>query len=204
MSTQSYNCPGCGAPLAIEHRFSKTVVCQYCNQTSFITPKGLDPTGSVATLADFPSIFAIGKQGSIKGRPFRVSGRIRYSYEDGHWDEWFLALDGGKKFVWLEEDEGQFTLYEKQAITTPIPTYEEIFVGKSFLVNNLSVFVTEKNKASLAGGQGELNFRFCPGDSLQYVDGNAAGKLVSIEITPEELNLSMGESVEEEEIEFLR
>ena len=202
MSVQEYKCPACGAPLTIENRFSKTVVCKYCGQTSFITPAGLDPAGQKAELADFPSIFAIGKRGTLAGRPFVTLGRLRYAYEDGFWDEWFLSCDEGRTFVWLQEDEGDFTAFEKTSITSAIPGFDEIKVGSIVAVNTLSVFVTEKNRAKISGGEGEINFRFSPGEAVNYVDGNAAGQLVSIEFTPDEINLSTGAPIDVDQIIF--
>lgn len=202
MSVQEYKCPACGAPLTIANRFSKTVVCGYCGQTSFITPAGLDPAGKKAELAEFPSIFSIGKRGKLAGRPFVTLGRLRYTYEDGFWDEWFLSCDEGRAFVWLQEDEGDFTAFEKLAITSEISSFEQIKVGSKVAVNDLSIFVTEKGCAKISGGEGELNFRFTPGEDVNYVDGNAGGKLVSVEFTPEEINLSMGQSVDIDQIIF--
>lgn len=194
MSTQEYNCPSCGAPLSVENRFSKVVICQYCGQTCNVSPEGLDPTGEQAQLADFESIFQIGKTGSFSGKSFKVLGRLRYKYEDGFWDEWFLQMENGKK-LWLQEDEGEFTAFEKETLTAPVPPFDQIGVGSMLEVNGKAVFVTEKNEAAIAGGKGELFFRVKPGMRVNCVDGNCEGQLVSIEFTSEEINFSVGEEI---------
>lgn len=206
MSEFAFSCPSCGATLEIENRFSKVVMCVYCGQSSAISPAGLDPTGEKALLADSPSIFSIGASGSMvlasKGRlSFKVLGRLRYKYDGGFWDEWFLEFTDGQK-LWLQEDEGEFTAFEKESLTSPLPPFEQISVGSVIPINGLSVFVTEKSTAVIAGGQGELLFKTTPGMSAMCVDGNAGGKLVSIEQTPEEICLSVGEEIDISSIQF--
>jgi hypothetical protein len=195
MATQSFSCPSCGAPLTLENRFTKVVICQYCGQTSNVTPAGLDPTGQKALLADFPSILSIGAEGSLSGTPFRVLGRLRYKYDEGFWDEWFLQLDGGRK-VWLQEDEGTFVAFDKAAITSAIPEFRSIKVGSTIQINGREVFVVEKNEAVIAGGEGELLFSIHPGEQVDYVDGNTGGKVVSIEFAPDEIAMSIGEQIQ--------
>jgi DNA-directed RNA polymerase subunit RPC12/RpoP len=196
-----YKCPACSAPLHIENRFTKTVVCPYCTQTSFVSTGGLQATGRDAQLAEFPSILAVGATGQISGSAFKVLGRVRYSYDDGFWDEW-LVQRGLSDLLWLQEDEGEFTLFEKQAITTPVPPFEAIKVGANISVNNLSVFITEKNEAVVAGGEGELNFRFKTGEGLYYADGNCSGRVVSIEFSPDEIYLSTGDALPQQAIKL--
>ncbi len=197
----SLTCPSCGASLPVETRFVKVVICEYCGQSSLLKNRSLDPTGEKVNLASVDSILKIGTTGTLRGEPFKVLGMLRYSYEDGFWDEWFLELQNGKK-RWLQEDEGEFTSFGKESITSPIPPYKDINVGSSIQVNDLNVFITEKNRATISGGLGRLMFQISPGDKVEYVDGNASGKLLAIEFTPEEINLSIGESISLDEIEL--
>ena len=194
MTSLSLTCPSCSAPLQIENRFTKVVICQYCGQTSNVTPQGLDPTGEKAVLADFPSILSIGAEGTIDSQPFKVLGRLRYKYDEGFWDEWFLQYANGQK-VWLQEDEGTFVAFAKESITSAIPEFGAIKVGSTIEVNQKQVFIVEKNEALIAGGEGELQFRIHPGETVDYVDGNSGGKVVSIEFAPDEIALSIGEQI---------
>ena len=199
MSAGEFNCPSCGASLKVENRFSKVVICCYCGQTCSVVAEGLDPAGEKVTLADFKSIFSIGATGSLAGDRFKTLGRLRYSYDGGFWDEWFLQFDKGQK-LWLQEDEGEFTCFEKETLTSPVPPFSEISVGSMILVNEHSVFVTEKNQAEISGGVGELYFSITPGEEVNCVDGNSGGRLVSIEFTPNEINLSFGKEISINEI----
>lgn len=199
MSSQNYTCPSCSAPLSVAHRFTKLVICEYCNQASLVTPAGLDPSGEQVALADFPSRFAIGKSGTLSGESFEVLGRLRYAYDGGFWDEWFLSFSNGKK-RWLQEDEGELTIFEKESLTAPVPSFEEIKVGSMLQINEARVFVTEKNKANIRGGEGELFFTVKPGSSVLCIDGNASGKLVSLEFSESEICFSKGEEITHEAI----
>lgn len=201
MSTHEYNCPSCGAPLSVENRFSKVVICQYCGQTCQVSSSGLDPSGSKSELLDFDSVFSLGATGKIQGKAFRTLGRLRYRYDGGFWDEWFLQLDNGKK-IWLQEDEGEFTAYEKESLTSPVAAFEQIYVGSMIQVNDKPFFVTEKSEAVIAGGAGELFFKITPGMKAHCVDGNCQGQLMSIEFTPDELCLSIGKEIDLDDIEF--
>ncbi len=199
MNEQSYSCPSCGAPLEIAHRFTKLVICSYCSQASTITPSGLNPSGEQVALADFPSRFSVGASGSLNGDLFEVLGRLRYAYDEGFWDEWFLAFSNGKK-RWLQEDEGELTLFEKESLTAAIPAFKEISVGSLLTINEYKVFVTEKSQASIRGGEGELFFTATPGSTVNCIDGNAGGKLVSLEFSEDEICFSRGEEIPHESI----
>ena len=179
------------------------VICTYCGQTCLVSVSGLDPTGKAATLADFPSMLAVGAKGTVRGEGFHVLGRLRYKYEDGFWDEWFVQLASGR-FIWLQEDEGTFTSFAKETITAALPSFAEIRVGKPLSVNGREVFVVEKNEAMIAGGEGELRFSIQPGERVDYVDGTSDGKVISIEFTAEEINLSVGEAIPFESVSVLR
>jgi hypothetical protein len=190
MTEQSYSCPSCGAPLKIENRFSRLVVCIYCNTSSHVQQGGLAPIGETAQLAPAQSVFEVGKQGTL-----------HYRYEGGFWDEWFLSLSGDR-YGWLQEDEGNLTLYEKERLKSSVPPYDDITVGSTIEVNSQQVFVCEKSEAFIGGGSGELFFDFSPGELIRCVDGNSGGKLVSIEFGADEIGLSVGEEVGRTEIIF--
>src|SRR5688572_26054085 len=97
------SCPSCGGRVQLSHRFVKMVVCGYCGSTLAVENDRLDPTGRTAALVDYPTRFAVGKSGRLRGRPFQVLGRVRFEDEDGYWDEWYLQFEDGT-VAWLEEE----------------------------------------------------------------------------------------------------
>jgi hypothetical protein len=194
-------CPSCGAPLHVEHRFSRVVVCGYCNQSASITPGGLDRAGKGVSLVGAPSRLHVGATGRISGAAFRVLGRLRYGYDGGFWDEWFLLTDPDAHQVWLQEDDGEFTAFEKEAITGSLPTFDDVGVGQSMTANGRTLFITERIEAMILGGEGELYFAVTPGADVFIVDGTADGQVWSIEYQPDEITLSRGTPVAHAELE---
>lgn len=194
MAERVLNCPACGAPLGIESRFTTIVVCEFCGQTSYVRDEGLDPTGKIAKLNDYMSRLRVGEGGQIGGRGFQTIGRVRYQYEDGTWDEWFLRFDDGEP-AWLSEDEGEYVLYAKRRLTQPVPPWEEIRVGGFLPIPPLNVFVSEKGVGSVAGAEGEISFMAQPGEQIRYVYGNASGAAVSLTFTLNGIDFRQGQAL---------
>ena len=194
------NCASCGAPLEIKSAFTKTVVCPFCDTTNVITDKGIDPSGKMAKLSQARSIFSIGRRGKLRGKDFEVLGRLRYGYEDGFWDEWFLHFEDGK-CGWITEEEGEMSLFFKDLLTSPID-FDNIRVGKIIPIEDKKVFITEISECEIMGGEGELHYRVVPGKRLTHYEGNASGKLVSIEVWPNEIEVHTGEPIDYNEIEM--
>jgi hypothetical protein len=196
---KSMSCPSCGAPLDIKNRFVKMVTCDFCSQVMLLTDTGLDPTGRVAKLAELPSPLFVDATGQIQGKPFQVMGRLRYQYDAGLWDEWFVLFDDDRP-GWLVEDEGEYILYHKETLTSPVPPFADVAVGSVISIAGRQVFITEKGKAQIAGGEGQLAFNILPGEEVRYVDGNSGEEQVSVEYTSDEIELSVGRTVARKEL----
>lgn len=204
MSLPSIQCPSCGAQLELQYRYSRMVVCSYCGQTSYINAGTANAAGQKILLADYGSILSVGKRGKLKGKTFSVLGRLRFTYEDGFWDEWLIWFDGDEYTdYWLQEDEGEFVLFSKKPLTPPAPVFETVKVGSSISVNSIAMFVTEKNRATINGGEGELSFQVIPGEKADYIDGIANGKPISIEYMPGEVEFNTGESLALSDFQWL-
>ncbi len=185
--------------MSLDSHLSKVVVCEYCGSTLILKDGALDPTGRKAKLAQYPSRFAVGRKGTIKGSPFRVLGRVRYDYGDGFWDEWFLVFDDGRT-AYLQEDEGEYTLFVKKRLTSAVPPWEELHAGSRFRAGEYEVFVNEKGSATISGGEGQIGWRFLPGDTLKYIDGIGGGKVISIEYAGDEIDMSVGDSLDYDDV----
>jgi hypothetical protein len=174
----------------VKNRFSKVLVCGYCNTHLKVTGDGFDPTGKQPKLAEFPSIFKVGSTGTILGKPFTAMGRMRYKYPGGHYDEWFLDYDGGQ--AWLTEDEGTYAIFTDLVEVLEFPDTSGVRAGQNVQVGDQSVMVKEKGTATVEGGEGELSFYHEPGTEVTYMDGIFEGKKVSIEATEEEIEMFIG------------
>lgn len=197
MSTKQFKCESCGASLSPSHRFSKLVSCQYCGSTSIISHGG-DPTGQRAALVELPSILQVGTDVKIRNTLYRVLGQVRFKYQDGHWDEWLLTDESSK--MWLQEDDGLFTLFKKEAIRSALPSFEEVKVGSIISLNEKQLFITEKERAVVAGALGQMPEVLSPGERCDFFDGNCEGRIISLERWRDELYLSVGSEVDREDI----
>lgn len=186
----SINCASCGAPVEINNRFSKVLVCGYCGTHLKVSDGGFAVAGKYPKLADFPSIFQVGTRGTILGKPFIALGRMRYKYQGGHFDEWFIEYDGDK--AWFTEDDGTYTLYTDLFEAVEIPDISTVRAGQNMLVGDKKVMIKEKGKAVVDGGEGELFFYVEPGSEVTYLDAVSEGKKVSIEYTEDEVEMFTG------------
>ena len=200
-ATDNLNCPSCGAPLEIKNRFTKIVVCEYCGSHVDISGANAVPKGKFPKLADFPTIFGIGKSGKIRGKSFRVLGRMRYNYGSGFWDEWYVEY-GDDGLLWLQEDEGTLTMFYDHDLVSEFPSYDEVRPGKQFHIGDRKILVKEKGKAKIEGGEGELHHYYEPGTEVYYIDGISEGKKVSLEFGETEVEYFIGEPLRKSEIEF--
>jgi hypothetical protein len=189
------SCPSCGGPLQIESAYTTLLVCNYCGASLYVRDTGVDVTGKTAKLADFASRFSIGKTGKVKGRAFRVLGRVRYQNEDGFFDEWFIQFDD-QQVGWINEDEGDLTLIFKSKLTAPLPPFDSIKVGSFVALGNDRVFVSEKGNAKVLGAEGELMMSASPGRPVQYVEGNAGNKFLRVLIDDSGMMLHTGEPLQ--------
>jgi hypothetical protein len=175
------------------------VTCDFCSQVMLLNDTGLDPTGQTAKLAELPSPLYVDATGQIRGRQFQVMGRLRYQYDSGLWDEWFLVFDDGRP-GWLQEDEGEYILYHKETLTSAVPPFDDVAAGSVIRIANRDVFITEKGRARIAGGEGQLAFNILPGQEVRYLDGNSGEEQVSVEYTTNEIELSVGQAVPRDQL----
>ncbi len=193
------SCPACGAPLPLKNRFVKMITCDFCGQISLVHDSGLDPTGKTAKLAEMPSLLYLDAAGKLWNQPFKVMGRLRYQYDAGLWDEWFIVFDNGKP-GWLVVDEGNYSFFVKQTFTGTIPPFDSIRVGQTVQIADRQVFITERGQAHIIGGEGQLAFTLVPGEKVSYVEGTAGNALVSVEYTDDEIELSLGRPVNDADL----
>jgi hypothetical protein len=193
--TRQINCPSCGAPLQIESAFTTTLICTFCGASLLVRDTEVDITGKTAKLAEYPSRFAVGANGTVKGRPFRVLGRVRYQNSDGFWDDWFVEFSNQQP-GWITEDEGDLTLGFKSRLTSPVPPFEQIRVGTFIPLGQDRLFVSEKDQGRVLGGEGQLSGLFVPGRSLQYLAGNSGNRAIRILWQDNSIELYTGEPLE--------
>lgn len=195
---KTLSCPSCGGEIKIRSIFSKSVVCSYCGQTSYLGVDKLEAAiGGKEMLADYGSQFSVGAKGKFADKSFEVIGRIRFSYTEGFWDEWAVIInDKEDQIFWLEEDEGRLTLFiSTDVASSKAPNYNKTKVGTEISFDNHKIFVRAKSKATVEGGEGELPFQVVKGSQADFIDGICKGQPVGFEFLVDEITFNKGEVI---------
>lgn len=103
------NCPSCGAPIVFRSKASVFAVCSYCKSTLVRHDMNLENVGKMGELQDEMTPIQIGTSGFFDGKSFDVIGRLKVSYEDGSWNEWYTISNKGEE-AWLAEAQGFYAM----------------------------------------------------------------------------------------------
>jgi hypothetical protein len=150
---QEGGCPSCGAPVQFTVGTARIKVCDFCQTVVAREGEELYATGKLSALAETATPFSIGLEGRHEGVPFRFVGHLQKDYDDGVWDEWYLAFEDGR-FGWLSESEGALHLMFPRG-TQPLerrhfrPGHETHYAGRR-------VVVEEIRQSQLISAEGEL------------------------------------------------
>lgn len=189
-------CQNCGAALEVANQFVRFVTCRFCGSAYLVSGDStLSATGQGTSLANYPSRLSVGTRGKIKGRGFRVLGRIRYTYDEGFWDEWQIMWDDDAPPSWLEEDEGYWTLFDRMRLSGEVAAYASIRVGATVTINGMPVFITERRRARVMGSEGQFSAVFPIQGEFGYATGSAGEKIISVNFWQDEIEVSRGEEV---------
>lgn len=200
---QKMTCSSCGAALEVENQFIRSVSCKFCGSTYIVSGSDtLDPVGKMASLADYPSRLNIGAAGEIRGRGFSVVGRVRYAYAEGFWEEWQILWNDNAPPDWLEEDEGYWTVYKRERVRGAAPAYDQTKVGQTVTINGRPVFITEKRTARMVGSEGQFSSVLPLTGNFGYIQGSSSESPVSINYWDDEIELSVGSDLEQNEIKI--
>ncbi|MCB1741425.1 MAG: DUF4178 domain-containing protein [Gammaproteobacteria bacterium] len=167
MEPGELNCPQCGAAVSVSLRYSKLVVCGSCQSTLFLEDESVVNAGIRSSLVKDPSLLQLGQTFTYKTWTFTPLGRVRFEYEGGYWDEWWVLLDTGKG-QWISVDEGDFAIEIPKRIDNP-PSLQDLRVGEMVQLAGQKLKVTERHRATCTGFEGELPEVNFPGDVHDYV-----------------------------------
>jgi hypothetical protein len=175
------SCPNCGAGFDWHARFSQLVVCESCDSAIVVDKEAVKIAGKMSALAQTPGPFWVGATGKIGRRRFHVLGRVRYGYEGGYWDEWYLAEPDGRTF-WIGEDENEFTITHLSEREMPPSFWERAQPGARLSYGEHSYLVQERDEAVCEGGEGQLPFVVVSGERFEYAELVApGGQFITVE-----------------------
>ncbi len=188
------NCPSCGAATPPLLKYSKLVVCAYCDSTLFLEDAQVASAGEKSVLAEIPSILSLGRQFHVLNWMFEPVGRIRYEYGDGdgYWDEWWVKLSTGNT-KWISNDEGEYVIENEVESEAEAPSFEQFQIGGRLELLGKQLRVTELNQATCTGIEGQLPEIVHPGDTHRYAHLEGSnGELVTVEYEEDEVTLFEG------------
>ncbi len=175
-------CPQCGGDVPIYNRFTHQAVCEYCHSVVVYGEDAVKVRGKMSVLPASALKIPLYGQGSIQGKNFMVLGRIRYKWERGIWDEYFLGFDDGS-LMWLTEDDAEIYLENVGKFPKNTIDWEAISPGKSVELVGKNWIITEKNTAVCVGGEGQLPFELVEGEALKFFEcENDDGEVGTYEI----------------------
>ncbi len=174
MSFQA-NCPTCGTALTFTVGTSLVVVCPSCRSVVARTDRTVESLGQIADLTATATPLALGLTGAVDGRAFRLTGRTQLGHAlGGRWDEWYAAFDDGR-WGWLAEAQGRFVLtFEMDSRPKSLPPFDELTLGAVAPQLGAPLIVAEKGQATYLAAEGEIPFRFAPGETYAYADLSGA------------------------------
>lgn len=170
MAVAQASCPNCGAPIEFGLGSSWARVCDYCRHTVVRSDRGLQNMGKAAALANTPSLIAVGDEGVLGGRPFRVFGRVQLDHGAGPWDEYYLGLDYGQSWGFLAYAQGEWYATALSA-SVPVPPHAQLQVEQDIALGAAGTFrVAEVKSARVVATEGEVPGGTREGMQRQYAD----------------------------------
>ena len=164
------NCPQCGDVLNINIKYSKLTRCNSCKSTIFLEDDAIKNLGKMNLLSDEPSPLKLQQKFRYGEKEYFPMGKIRYSYELGFWEEWFV-LDSQEKPYWISVDEGNLILEKR----FDLPKNEiQWIIKESRLSSTVTIQgkryrVTEKDEGICQGFDGELPRAIKVSTKLNYL-----------------------------------
>lgn len=199
----SLNCPACGAAVPRRLRHAKLTVCEHCRTALFLEDEAARSAGEKSVLAPAPSILQLGRRFRYRNWLFEPYGHLRYEYGDGFWDEWWVILDSGAG-KWISIDEGDVAVENRLDHKGKVPALDALDVGARITAMNQTLTVTEKNRATCAGFEGELPEVVTLGEAHDYVHlSGPRGLLITLEWAAGSVSVYKGVWVDPFDIEPL-
>lgn len=193
MVGRKFQCISCDSVLSSPHRFSKLIVCDVCGST-----RSLEfANGDVKVhnnLIPFPPLLRVGIDVAVRRGHFKVLGRVRFRYERGFWDEWLLAKDRSDR-VWLRRFEGDFTVYAREVLHSPV---SEARQGGVLSIGEREIRIETIEVGVVVGVDGQIEMS--PNERREIVLGRWKERSVSLEKGADGVFLGIGDRVSPEEI----
>jgi hypothetical protein len=171
MKVAEISCPSCGATHDVHNPGVITVVCEYCGNAVYWDQEKIQNVGKQSTLPEGFSRLYRGASGTLLNKRFVVMGRVRYSFGQGFWDEWFVEMQDGS-IAWLTEDNHEFTL-ETRVTDVQVPPFDALKAGLRIEARNTPFFIEEVGQAECIGVEGDLPVKMEVGEVYSFADASS-------------------------------
>jgi hypothetical protein len=169
-------------------------VCGYCRSTLVRHDVDLENLGTMATLAEDRSPFALRWRGQYHKVGFQLIGRLQLKYDDGYWNEWYAQFDDGRQ-GWVSEGSGLCYVTFEQPLKAPLPPFDAFKPGMTAKLGDAVFTVSDIESATCVAIEGELPFRAEPGYAAPAVDLRADDRFASLDFSDDPPRAYLGEAV---------
>jgi hypothetical protein len=152
----------------------------------------VEAIGQMAALPPDLSPLQIGTQGDFDGVAFTLLGRVRVSYEEGSWNEWYAVFSDGRS-GWVAEAQGFFMASFEIPVPDDFPGEPELTPGRNVTVASQDYAVVDRKQTTCLGSEGELPLVAVKGRVGTSVDlMNASGGFAGVEYSDSGTRLYIG------------
>jgi hypothetical protein len=202
---QKFACPSCGGEIVFKTSIAAYAVCPYCNTMTVRNNDAIENLGIMAALPPDTSPFQLGAEAFFGRTRFTIVGRMKISWGDGMWNEWFFVDDAGRK-GWLAEAQGSYAVtYDlsdelsenevRQIRGTDYRARKRTLLDKYRFRQN-DYFISDVKEAECVGAEGELPYTTPVGRKSLCVDLVGEDEdFASLDITDKEVRVYIGRTV---------
>ena len=195
-------CPTCGAPIHFSNSISVMATCTHCRGTIIRNEKHLENLGVQSAFMQDLSPFQVYTEGKFEKRHFTLLGRLKIVYDGGTWSEWFAWFDDGQH-GWLAEAQGFYMMSFETPLPDNIKPGLKYAAGSDIIIGQKKFMVDDVKQVEYNGMEGELPFRFYPGEKATSIDCRSKeGEFASITFTKTESKLYLGKYCNFDELDF--
>ncbi len=129
----------------------------------------LEAIGQIAELPPDTSPLQIGTSGRFRDRAFTLQGRLRVTWDEGSWTEWYAEFSNGER-GWIAETQGFFTVSFERGVIDEIKSLAGIRPSSAVEIGGKSWQAIDRKTAIFAAAEGELPFVAKPGTERDSLD----------------------------------
>lgn len=176
------NCPSCGAEIKFRSKMSVLTVCSFCRSNIVRHDLDLELLGKQSNIIEDMSPLQVACTGRHKNKPFWVLGKQTLVWEDGRWNEWYIAFQNNT-FGWIAEAQGEFMILTNPRKNPVLPGPVEIERMKEIRIDSKVYHRIDFKKVECLGSEGELPFKTVQGSKSIVIDfSDHQGGFASVEI----------------------